>query len=505
MNVVLLQLKSTVMSDNKKLILNVFAGLQDALFLGDRFSNGEFVSFLQPGQFVSPNLKQSDNSKDLAIQAEIANILVDSSYVNKYKDIDYSGGTELIGSVDQVYSDILKHAALPHAVLSASTLKEIKDLDIWLAANKSNYELYRDQYFDVVEAYYTESHKQTPNGAILQRLAQKKKDAYATWENFGNKRLYDIKRGRYVYLTSEDPQSFWLRLAERLQDHAQRAPQLGDYFQTLLVPSISSWNTAGWATFERQISEKDSYEYSKSTSWSGGLSARWGLFSVGGGSSGSTNYRYEKSTVDTVNLKFEYLRVRIHRPWLVSDVFGYNFWTWNKAFGGQYISDGGNLQIDPPIRPIGRMPILPQYLIVVRNLELSAAFSQDERDFYSREVQHKASFGWGPFSLSGSYREAESSKHVHASFDGITFRIEQPQIIARSGIMLQKSPNPNKSLSWEDDACFPGEDCFSTQAEIISTLRSDDLQISYEEEKAILSEKEAEEVRDPWLANRLRS
>lgn len=28
------------MADNKKMILNLFAGVQDALFLGDRFSQG---------------------------------------------------------------------------------------------------------------------------------------------------------------------------------------------------------------------------------------------------------------------------------------------------------------------------------------------------------------------------------------------------------------------------------------------------------------------------------
>ena len=71
------------MADNKKMILNLFGGMQDALFLGDRFQNGESVSFLQPGHFVSLNLKEDDASNDIANQAESANVLVHTSFVNK--------------------------------------------------------------------------------------------------------------------------------------------------------------------------------------------------------------------------------------------------------------------------------------------------------------------------------------------------------------------------------------------------------------------------------------
>jgi hypothetical protein len=290
-----------------------------------------------------------------------------------------------------------------------------------------------------------------------------------------------------------------------MQDHLSRAPQLGEYYQTFLVPSISSWGNAGWATFERQISEKDSFQYSKSTSWSGGISAGWGLWSVGGGASGSTQYNHEVSTVETVNLKFEYLRVRIFRPWLTSDVLNYRFWTWKKDFGGQYISDGGNLNLNPPTRPIGRMPVLPQYLIIVRNVEISAAFSREEKEFFAREMTRNASVGWGPFSVSGSYRESESSKHFKASFDGVTFRIQQPQIIARSGIMIPKSPNPNRSLLWQDDAYFPGDDCFSTETNRINDIRElDYLNLSREEKEMDLNF-EADSIKAIWLEDRLKN
>lgn len=469
------------MADNKRLILNLFSGMQDALFLGDRFARGEFVSFLQPGQFLAPSLQENRDSNDMAIISDIANVLIDSSYVNKYKKIDFSGGTELPGSVSQVYEDIVNRAALPYKELTVEEYEEIETLTNWFAVNTANYEMYRDRYLDAVAAYDFEAAKQNPSPGELKRLAQKQTDASSQWNTIGRKSLYNLKLGRYVYLTQEDPQTFWARLKQRLDEQKGQAPDLGPYYQTFLYPPVSSWNNSGWATFERTITEQDSYEYSKATSWSGGVSGAWGLISFGGGAGGSSNYEYERTSASAVTLKFDYLRVRILRPWLVEDVLGYKFWTWKKQFGcDQVISDGGNLGITPPIRPIGRMPVLPKYLIVARNLELSASFTQSEQTAYRKHLQANASLGWGPFSLSGSYKEDTQSKHVKASFDGVTFRMQHPQIIARSGLLVGKCPDPNRGLSWQGDECFPGDS--SLLRSKLDSIRMEDYLNDYRDE-----------------------
>ena len=251
----------------------------------------------------------------------------------------------------------MMHEALPYEELSADALAEITTLQQWLKDNNDNYVLYEGRYFDAVEAYDFEAHKKFPNGGVLQRLAQKKLDASHNWQTFGLKGLYDRKLSRLTYLTSPDPTTFWQSLRDRLTVQQQTAPQRGNYYQTFLIPAISSWQNASWGSFEETVSESDTYDYSKSTSWSGGISAGWGLWSFGGGASGSTNFTQSKSDVSSVSLKFDYLRVRIDRRWLTEDVFGYQFWTWNKNFAKEFVSDGGNLSVNPPIRPIGRMPV----------------------------------------------------------------------------------------------------------------------------------------------------
>jgi hypothetical protein len=489
------------MADNKQMILNLFGGMQDALFLGDRFSQGEFVAFMQPGQFVSDKLKESDSSDDMAVISDVSNAIVDSQYVAKYKGTDYSNGLELLGSVSEVYADILRFAAIPYAPLSPSDLLELNQLRTWIANNTPNYELYRNRYFDALDAYEIERMSQNPDGARLRRLKRIADDAFHMWELIGSKREYDIKVGRFIYLTPVDPQTYWAELQGRYRDHERVAPKLGTYQQTFLQPSISNWSSSSWATYENIITEKDQYSYSKQTSWSGSVSGAWGLWSFGGGASGSTDYRREQADESSVNLKFEYLRVRINRPWMIESVLGYRFWTWKKTVGHTAISDGGNLNVDPPLRPIGRMPVLPKYLIVVRNVELSAAFSHTVYERYHREVSYNASVGWGPFSVSGSYRESSTSVYTHASFDGVKFLIQQPQIVARSGLLLPTCPNPDKSLPWQNDAWLPGS--LPAEFENLSGIREGDYEKLVKLEREERYRREASRLADLFLSQRL--
>lgn len=456
---------------------------------------------MQPGQLISQDLKEADSSDDMAIQAEIANVLVDSSYLNKYKDITFSSGTELLGSVEEVFEDLMTpgHIALPHSPLSPAALKELADLESWLAANKPNYEMYRDRFWDAVEAFEFEAHSQYPSGAKLARLRQKRDDAAKDWNIFGRKQLFENKYGRYAYLSGEDPTGFWARVSQDFASHKRVAPKGSTYYQTFLVPSVSSWNTAGWASFERRISESDSYSYSKSTSWNAGISIGWGLWSVGGGAGGSSSYSHHQSSSSTVDLKFEYLRVRIFRPWMRSDILSQRFWTWKKAFGGGALSDGGNLGVVPPVRPLGRMPVLPQYLVLVKNLELSGAFSSQEQTEWKKHVTGGASVGWGPFSLSGSYSESSGSKYTHASFDGVTFKLSQPQIIARTGLLLPRCPNPDLTLPWQDDAWIPGQTLFEDQER-----REVDARRLGQEASEIELELDSERIAEAWRVQRIR-
>lgn len=436
------------MADNQKIVRALYSVLEDALFLGDRLKSSEFSLLMQPGQFISTNLKELDSSEDMAIQAELTNDALDTSYLY----------LPLAGTVSQKYFEALEFSALPKRNLTSSEIREVTDIRNWSTQYQGLYETYRDRYFDALDAFETEASSQAPNGSRLRRLAQKRDDALQQWETFGKKQDWQIKQARLNYLLSGNPEVMWNDFKKRMSSHLRTAPRRGDFYQTFLIPSVAEWNSpnTSWGRFEKEINESSSYNYSKSTSWSAGGGGRWGLWSAKAGGGGSSTYKREIADTSVIIVKFDYLRVRIHRPWLVDDVLAHRFWTWKKGTGmGPYLSDGGNLAVDPPVRPRGTMPFLSKSLIVARNVELTANFSHRDATFVQTQLNASASGGWGPFSFSGSYSESTSEQTVKASFDGTTLRIAQPQIIGFAGKLLPRSPNPIRNLPWQGDQQFP--------------------------------------------------
>lgn len=456
------------MSDNLRLLKNIFTELQGPLFLGDGLISGEFHALLQPGQFISGNIKEDDGSKGMLIQANLANIALDSSFIFK----------PLLGSLDSIYKDILTEKALPYVALSDSEQAEIKNLTIWLANNEPAYTVYMNRYYDVLDAYNQEANAQVPNQARLQRLQMQLNQARTNWRTFGQKDTYENKQARVVYLSEGDPSEILLDLENNFQNSTRVYAQT-TYQQTFLQPAVSEWTSPGtsWGRFEKTINESDSYSYSDQTSWGAGGGGGWGLFSVGISSGGSSTYQHSHSDVSTVSIAFDYMRVRLVRPWLESNLFNYRFWWWKKQFGYRILSDGGNLSLKPPVRPIGQLPFLPEYVIVARNLVITSNFSSTDSTFIQTQLHASASFGWGPFACSGSYDDVSTTQSATASFDGTSIRIDQPQIIAYTGPLMPLCPNPDRTLPWQgDQAPFDPPTSFVSDLKSIRRRESDDSQ-----------------------------
>ena len=143
------------------------------------------------------------------------------------------------------------------------------------------------------------------------------------------------------------------------------------------------------------------------------------------------------------------------RPWLLTDVFTYKFWTWSKTHGFTYLSDGGNLSATPPVRPVGDMPFYPEEMVIVRNVKLTAQFTETDNTIITNHNSGGASFGWGPFSISGSYSEDTKEVNTSGQYNGATITIDQPQIIAFMGSLTPRCPDPDLTLPWQSDAAFP--------------------------------------------------
>lgn len=437
------------MANNLASAKNMYAAIEDALFLGDRLDRSEFAFLMQPGQFISPNIQENDSSDYMQIQAALVDDTVGASFIYQ----------PLGSRISSVYQDILEFKALPYRALTGEEKRELDNIRTWLNENTQLYQIWSDRYYDALDAYETEQRSQNPSSSRLRRLEQKRRDAENQWNSIGRRQEWERKQARSNYILSGDPSVRFNDLASEVNFHRKQAPNRGEYLQTFLIPSVSEWNspTTSWGTYEKTISESDSSSYSRSTNWSGGASGGWGLFSAKVSAGGSSHYEHSTCEASTFSLKFDYLRVRIDRPWLDPTVFGYKFWTWKKVAGFRRISTGVNTGVIPPVAPIGEMPVLPTHLIVARNVELVANWSSSDREFIQNSISGSAGGGWGPFSVSGSYSETTTEEKVKSSFDGMTVRIQNPQVIGMSGILLAKTPDPNRNLPWQGDEVFEEE------------------------------------------------
>src|SRR5713226_7836216 len=191
--------------------------------------------------------------------------------------------------------------------------------------------------------------------------------------------LHDQAFPSWMYLQSSDPRAYWQALEQRRKQFKVNS-QRGDYFRTLFNPAVVDWPDASWTRAVLDTKTVSSSSYSRSTQWSAGLSGGWGLWSFGGSGGHSETYQHDHSEVTDLAADLEYLCVKIVRPWLLTDVFTYKFWTWSKTHGFVYISDGGNLLANPPVRPIGvgGMPFYPEKMVIVRKVKLTAQFTQTD-------------------------------------------------------------------------------------------------------------------------------
>ena len=454
------------MAQNAALIKNIFYYLQTQLFGADAdhgeelLTRGQFGVMMTPGQFVNPTLQENEGSFDMWSQWDLLNECLDTSFAYK----------PLITTITRQYRDALENVALPNRPLTPAEQAELDALGNWIVAHLPQYEVYRDRYYDAFIAYEQERTKQSPNQAILQMLEQKMHSAYQNWDNpvLGEKTLLEDKQALAWSIMTGNPARRWIELNQKLTDN-RRLASGREYWQTFLMPPVSAWSNAAWATFQKTITDTETHHYSKSTSWSGGFGATWGLFnSITFGASGEKIVTHDLSDVTTINVTFEYIRVRVQRPWLETDIFASRSWTWKAPTAWHWLSTGGNLQAPQPERPIGTMPFLSTHLAVVRNVMIQADFSHNDQQTIYSKISGSVTGGFGFFSVRGSYSEETQQVDVRATFDGTTVRIPNPQIVGYLGTLLPRTPDPDPQIKpyFPPTAVWPPEQVTAEMEEV---------------------------------------
>jgi hypothetical protein len=159
------------------------------------------------------------------------------------------------------------------------------------------------------------------------------------------------------------------------------------------------------------------------TDYSSGVSASWGLWSVSASVSGHHADSHSHMNADTFALSAKIAVVQINRPWLNDLIFKLKGWSLKGQPAGS-ISNGalaGNAS--------NMLPIFPTAFIVARDIAITANWTTEDKSHVEDSISTKASVGWGPFSINGSYSHGSSSDYFNSTFNGGTLNIPGIQII----------------------------------------------------------------------------
>jgi hypothetical protein len=218
---------------------------------------------------------------------------------------------------------------------------------------------------------------------------------------------------------------------------------------TTLVPGDFA-NSAGWTNIGVSHETVDWAKHNESTSWEVGGKAGWGLFSAGGGVNKSSATQTHDVAISSFSMSFDLAQAIIVRPWFFAEWFANRGWILRKGEGWTFDempSDGGR-------PPKGTFIGYATQAIFVRNLKIKSADFVSAYKATQEEFGANASVGWGPFSLSGSYKHTESDEKFHSQTDGETLSVDGMQIIGFVNHLIGKAPNPAEDLKEED---FAGE------------------------------------------------
>ena len=387
-------------------------------------------------------------------------------------------------SISSVYHDILNYSKVYHQELSdkqkeklekfrnlLSVTKKVKDIitdeekevtepgKLTLAYTQfmSNYLQEVDEYLSVkIDAQAAtcdtpEAKRRVHEWANKEKyLRQKMEAAYLSWTAQGYKNEYEEITAYIDQVTRQSMVLYKKDLLFKLEKAMLNSPADGgsDFYYTTLIPGNFA-TSPGWTRFSFYEGDYESHYKKKTSSWSAGASAGFGLFSIGAKAKGSKVEVARDQKATNFRAEMEFTQVPIIRPWFEPGFFSMRGWTlddmWRLNYKDIEVSDGNTAD-----KPVGRLVAYPIHALFVRNVK----FTFDEWDSQSKYVREQVSgggsVGWGPFRVGGSYSRGSEQRDLKFHTEGGGIAIEGLQLIGMVNNVVPKCPNTNPDLKPED-------------------------------------------------------
>lgn len=282
------------------------------------------------------------------------------------------------------------------------------------------------------------------NNATLYRMQVKA--AMDAWVAGGFRNEVDQMNAFINQVTQRDMILWKQKLMENFHDaHVSGLGPGQEFLYTTLIPGNFA-SSGGWTEFAYDHKRASSLAHSEYNSWSAGAGLRFGLFGFGGGASGQSQKFNSNYSISSFKISFELTQVIISRPWFYPEFFMNRGWTLRKGEGWTY----DDMPSDGQIPPKGNFIAYPVMALFARNIVIDSAEFKSAYEEYKKSISAKASVGWGPFRLSGSYTHGESEKKFESEFEGQKLKVPGMQIIGFVNHRIGKAPDPLPELKDSD-------------------------------------------------------
>lgn len=220
--------------------------------------------------------------------------------------------------------------------------------------------------------------------------------------------------------------------------------QAGDFYYTALLPG--NWaSSKGWTEFTWFAGDYETHFDKKVSAWSARAGFGMGLFSVGGGASGSKTEEASDQKATNFKAKLEFTQVPICRPWFDPGFLSMRGWDLDKLWDLNYqdkVSDGSD-------KPVGRLIAYPVQALFVRNVFFTFSEWENHAKYIQQQIQAGGSVGWGPFSLGGSYSHGSEKRDTQFHTEGGGITIPGLQLIGFINNLVPKCPNLHPDIKPE--------------------------------------------------------
>ena len=460
-----------------------------------KIPRNKFVSWMLPGipfqpkdfQFCSKGLigNTAEETQDLQHQAFVLSKLFDyipdvnNQFVDSKMQQTVFASTQ--DSISSVYRDVLKYSKVLDNQLSATEKEKLEKYRNLLTVTKETediitgemktvtepgpltlaYTAKMNDYIDAADEYMNllidaQSAKGNDPEAIRRVAAWTNKSKFIrkrmeaaemAWTSQGYKNEYEQINAYIDQVTQKSMVLYKQDLLRKFNSAlltSTKEGTAGDFYYTTLLPGNFA-TSPGWTKFTFYEGDFETHYNKKTSQWSAGGGVNFGLFSIGGGASGSKVDIATDQKATNFNATLEFTQIPICRPFFDPGFFSMRGWTlddmWNLNFDKK-VSDGKD-------KPDGRLVAYPITALFVRNVR----FGFKEWDSHSRYAQSKVKgggyVGWGPFHVGGSYSHGSERHDTAFHNEGGAVEIPGMQLIGFINNIIPKSPNPNPQIKPE--------------------------------------------------------